>query len=327
MAQASIGYFGWSKETVEGTAVAPSVFLPVKSVNFMIDNTPIEITEIDGDRGSYQNQDGPLRPSVTFTAATYPHKATGQILQGLMGSVSHGLESPSATVYAHTFSSAGTIPSFTMERSDTRTFGTGALFQRQNGCKVESVQFTCNYGEDVEMQVTLQGLDFPSTPGSKPASYTATPTMDPFIFSGASVSIDGTPNELFKTITFTFTNTLERQETLRGQRTAYRIFEGGLKCDLSGTMVYEDTSIYDLLKNSTYFSVSALFTGAVIDVPNDMSYDLSFTWPKVKVLTLGNEMQAGGIIEADVTFQVSFDKVTRKLVDIVMHDLDTGSTW
>lgn len=327
MAQASLGYFGIGKEVTEGVSVAPSAFLPVKDVDFPIDNEFIEIVEIDGDRGSYTNMDGPLRPNVTFTSAVYPHRATGMLLQGTFGSVAHALAAPSATVYKHSFSSAGSLPSFSMERSDTRTLGTGGIFQRIPGCKVETLGLTAAYGEDVEMRVTAQGLDFPEEPASKPASFASSPTMDPFIFSGASVSIDGTPNNLFKSLDMEFTNTLARQETLRGQRTAYRIYEGGLRCTLSGTMAYDDDSIYENLKNSTYFSVTARFSGSTIDAPNSLKYALELRFPKVKVSTIGLPMTAGEVIEADVEFQVSFDKVTRKLVEVDMWDLDNGSGY
>lgn len=323
----ALGYFGFGKETTEGVAVPPTVFLPVKDVDFPIENEPIEIMEINRDRAAYTNMDGPLRPNISFTAATYPHTATGLILQGLFGSVAHALESPSTTVYKHTFSSAGSLPSFSMERSDNPVLGQGVLFQRINGVKIESVGFTASYGEDVEMRVSGQGLDFPTTPASKPSDFSLSPDMDPFIFSGASVSIDGTPNNLFKSLDFEFTNTLERQETLRGQRTAYRIYEGGLRCTLSGTMAYDDNDIYDLLKNSTYFAMTARFAGATIDVTNSLKHDLVFTWPKLKVNTIGLPMTAGDTIEADIDFQVSFDKVTRKLVTVVMHDLEDGSDY
>lgn len=327
MAQASLGYLGFGKEVIEGTSVDPTVFLPVKDVDFPIDNEFIEISEIDGDRGAYTNMDGPLRPNVTLTSAVYPHTATGLILQGTFGSVAHALAAPSSTVYEHEFSSAGSLPSFSFERSDTRVLGQGSVFQRVPGCKIETLGFTAAYGEDVEMRMTAQGLDFPETPAAKPASFLASPTTDPFIFSGASVSIDGVPNNLFKSVDMEFTNTLARQETLRGQRTAYRIFEGGLRCTLSGTMAYEDDTVYNYLKNSTYFSVTVRFSGATIDAPNSLKNALEFHFPKVKVATLGIPMTAGEVIEADAEFQVSFDKVTRKLVEVRMYDLEDGTDY
>lgn len=327
MAQASFGYFGFGKETVEGTDVDPTVFLPVKDVNFEIDNEPIEVIEIRGNRQAYSNFDGPLRPSANFTSAVYPHESTGMLLRGLFGSVTSALDAPSTTVYEHTYGDAASVPSFSLERSDTRTLGTGNVFQRLNGAKVESIGFTASYGEDVEMRVAMQALDFPTTPAAKPADYSNIPTMDPFLFSGAAVTVDGVANNFFKSVDFEFTNTLERQETLRGARTAYRIYEGGLSCSLSGTMAFEDQDMYDKLANSDYFSMEVRFAGATIDVANALKYELVFTWPKLKVQTLGIPMTAGEVIEADVSFLVSYDFVTSKIVNVVLRDLDTGTGW
>lgn len=327
MAQSSFGYFGFGKETVEGTDVDPTVFMPVKDVNFEIDNQAIEFSEIRGNRQAYSNFDGPLRPSASFTSALYPHESTGMLLRGLFGAVTSAVDAPSATVYEHTFNDAASLPSFSLERSDTRTLGTGNLFQRLNGAKVESIGFTASFGEDVEMRVAMQALDFPTTPAAKPASFTNIPTMDPFLFSGAAVKVDGVANNYFKSIDFEFTNTLEPQETLRGARTAYRIYEGGLSCSVSGTMAFEDQAMYDKLEASEYLTLDVIFAGATIDAPNSLKYGLEFHWPKLKVQTLGLPMTAGEVIEADVSFLVSFDFVTNRIVNVVMRDLDDGSGW
>ena len=327
MAQSSFGYFGFGKEATEGDDVAPTVFMPVKDVNFEIDNEAIEITEIRGNRQAYSNFDGPLRPSASFTSSVYPHASTGMLLRGLFGAVTNALDSPSTTVYEHSFTDAASLPSFSLERSDTRTLGTGYLFQRLNGCKVESIGFTASYGEDVEMRVAMQGLDFPTTPAAKPAAFTEIPTTDPFLFSGAAVEVDGVSNNYFKSVDFEFTNTLERQETLRGARTAYRIYEGGLSCSLSGTMAFESQDMYDKMANSEYFSMEVRFAGATIDAPNTLKNELVFTWPKLKVQTLGLPMTAGEIIEADVSFLVSFDFATNRIVEVIQRDLDPGTTW
>jgi hypothetical protein len=326
MAQASFGYFGMAVETTPGTAVAPTKFLPVRDVDFPIENNFIEIREIAGSRQRYMNYDGPLRPNVSFTSSFYPAGAMGVLLKALFGSVTTAAAGASATAKKHTFGDAVTLPSLSVERSDARAGGQGILLQRLNGVKIESIGFACSYGEAVDVTVSGQGLDFPTTPGSKPGAFTY-PTMDPFIFSGATVKVDGVANSLFKSINFEFTNTLERQESLRGARTAYKIYEGGLTCTLGGTLIFDDLTLYDKLKNSTVLSVGALFEGATIDAPNSIKYNSEFTWPRVKVSTFGIPMTAGEVIEADVEFQVSFDQTTSKIVDATLTNLDVSGTY
>jgi Phage tail tube protein len=327
MAQASFGYFGVGVESTPGTAVAPTKFLPVKDVDFPVETDFIEIREIRGSRQAYSNFDGPVRPSVTFTSSFYPSGAMGVLLKGLFGSVTTAATLSSTTAKTHTFGDAAVLPSLSFERSDTRAGG-GIIHQRTNGCKVETLGFSAAYGEDVEVSCTAQGLGFPTTPGSKPGAFPY-PSADPFIFTGATVSIDGTANNLFKTIDFEFTNTLERQETLRGTREAYKLYEGGLACSLSGTLVFDDLTLYTALRNSTQISVEATFVGAQIasDGPGNIFYEAEFTWPKVKVSNFGIPMTAGEVMEADVEFQVSFDFATSKLVGVTLTNLEVSGTY
>ena len=328
MAQASFGYFGIGVESTPGTSVAPTKFLPVKDVDFPVETDFIEIREIRGSRQAYSTFDGPVRPNVNFTTAFYPGGGMGVLLKGLFGSVGTAAAGTSATAFTHTFGDAAVLPSLSMERSDARADGAGIILQRLNGVKVESMAFSCAYGEDVEVTVNGQGLGFPTTPGSKPVSFTY-PPMNPFIFTGASVEIDGVPNDLFKSIDFDFTNTLERQEALRGTREAYKIYEGGLACSLSGTLVFDDLVLYTKLKNSEYLTVTANFVGDVADAATtpDTFYSARFHWPKVKVSNVGLPMTAGEVMEADVEFQVSFDFATTKLVDVQMTNLDAANTY
>ena len=326
MAQASFGYFGIGVESTPGTAVAPTKFLAVRDVDFPIENNFIEIREIAGSRQRYLNYDGPLRPNASFTSSFYPVGAMGVLMKALFGSVSTAAAGASVTAKKHTFGDAVSLPSLSFERSDARAAGQGILLQRLNGVKIESMSFSCNYGEAVDVSVQAQGLDFPSTPGSKPGSFTY-PNLDPFIFSNAVISLDGVQNNLFKSIQFEFTNTLERQESLRGARTAYKIYEGGLSCTLSGTLIFDDLSLYTKLENSEYMEVSCLFEGAEIDATNSINYGAEFVWPKVKISTLGIPMTAGEIIEADAQFQVSFDTATSKLVDASLTNLDASGTY
>lgn len=326
MASANFGYMGLAVETTPGTAVAPTKFLQVKDVDFPIDNEFIDLQFIQGSRQARWTGDGALRPSVSFSTSLYPAGAMGVLLKGLTGAVTTAAAGASATAKVHTFADAGTLPSLTFERSDARTDGTGLLFQRLNGVKIESVGISAAFGEDVNVTVSGQGLDFPTTPGAKPSSFTY-PAMDPMIFSNAAVEIGGVPNSLFKSVDMEFTNTLERQETLRGSRTAYKIHEGGVEVSLSGTLSFDSITMYDNLKNSTQFSVKVTFTGAVIDAPNSVNYKAEFFFPKVKVSTFGIPMTAGEVMEADVDFNVAFDTATSKAFEIKLTNLDVSGTY
>ena len=330
MPQASFGYFGVAVETTPGTGVAPTKYLPVKDVDFPVENNFIDIREIRGSRQAYQTFDGALRSSFNLTSSFYPLGAMGVFLRALFGDQTAAASTGSSIAFDHTFIDAATLPSLSVERADAKNGAGGVIVQRLVGCKVESVGFSCSFGEDVEVKVAGQGLKFPDSSVTRAASPTF-PTIAPVVFTGASVLVDGVANNYFKSINFEFTNTLERQEALRGTRESYAMFEGGLECTLSGTMVFADLTIYDKLKNSDYLTVEADFVSSdVADpdaTPDPIIYGASFQWPKVKVSTFGIPFTAGEVIEADVEFQVSFDLTTNKLVNVVMTNLDAGTAY
>ena len=325
MPSASFGYVGLGVEATPGTSVDPVSFLPVKSVNFNIDQEDITFREIAGSRQAQQSFSGSIRPSVSITSALYPAKAYGTLLRSLFGSVSSDAAGSSVVATEHKFGDAAVLPSLSFERSDSATAGQGLLHQRIPGCKIESMSFSAEFGSDVEVQVEAQGLTFPEKPNSKPGSGAILlPSMSPFIFSDLEIDVDGTPNNLFKNINFDFTNTLEPQETLRGTRNAYSIHEGPLECTLSGTMVFEDNSIYDKFAAATEFSVEARFESEILDEDKNTPYSISFKWPKVKVNNFDIPMEAEGVMEADVEFGVSYDKATGKFVEVTLINGDAA---
>lgn len=328
MGAAVYGYLGVGIESTPGQSVAPSKFIPVKSVNFNVDQEDITFREIAGSRQAQQSFGGSIRPSVSLTSAFYPSAAFGTLLRALFGSSTSAPAGASATAFEHTFGDSAVLPSLSFERADSATQGQGLLHQRIPGCKIESMSFSAEFGSDVEVSVEAQGLTFPETPDTKPlAGSILLPAMAPFIFTDISIDIDGTTSDLFKSINFDFTNTLEPQEALRRSRSAYKIHEGALECSLSGTMIYEDNSIYNKFKNATEFSVTARFESEVADAATQTRYALEFEWPKVKVQNFDVPMEAEGVMEADVEFGVSYDKSTGRFVNVKMVSMDGESAF
>jgi hypothetical protein len=327
MASAAYGYLGVGVETVAGTSVAPTKFITPKSMNFDIQQDEIVFREIAGSRQAQQSFGGSIRPSVTFDTAVYPSGAYGVILRGLFGTESPAaaLVAPSTTAYLHTFADSDVLPSLSFERSDSRGAG-GLLHERIAGCKIESASFGAEFGSEVTLSVTAQGLSMPEDPALKPASFPV-PAMDPFIFTGVSVDIDGVPSDLFRSINFDFNNTIEPQEALRGVRTAYRLHEGPLECTLNGTVIYEDNDLRNKFLAAEEFEVQVHFEGEMADETNNIPYSLSFTFPRVKVLNFDLNMEAEGVMEADVEFTVSFDRTLNKYVTVEMVNLDDADTY
>lgn len=326
MGSAAFGYLGVGVETTPGTSVPPTRFIPVKSTNFTVDQEDITFREIAGSRQAQQMFGGAIRPSVTLTSALYPSSAFGVLLRGLFGSVSSAVVSGGTLAIEHVFSDASVLPSLSFERSDSATMGEGLIHQRIPGCKIESMGFTADFGADVEVSVDAQGLTFPEEPTTKPGpAGVLLPAMDPFIFTGVGIEIDGVSSDLFKSVSFDFNNTLEPQDALRKTRNSYKIHEGPLECTLSGTMVFEDQSVYDLFRTQDEFPMSVEFTGAVIE--GSTNYSLRFDWPKVKVQNFDVPMEAEGVMEADVEFSVSYDRASGSFVTATLVNKDPVGTF
>jgi hypothetical protein len=331
MPSAAYGYVGVGVEANPGVSVPPTKFLPVKSANFTVDQEEIMFREIAGSRQAQQSFNGSIRPSVMLTSALYPSSAFGVLMRGLFGNVTSaalmGTDGVTASqAVRHTFSDAAVLPSLSFERSDSPTMGEGILHERIPGCKVESMSFTAEFGADVEVSVDAQGLTFPEEPTGKPgAAGILLPAMDPFIFTGVGIDIDGVTSDLFKSINFDFNNTLEPQDALRRTRNSYKIHEGPLECTLSGTMIFEDRSIYTRFRDASEFTLSVEFTGGAIEQGH--SYEMAFEWPRVKVQNFDVAMEAEGVMEADVEFTVRYDRSTAKFVTPTMTNRDAVGTF
>jgi len=331
MAQASKGYFAISRESTPGVAVTtPTKFYPAEEATFEFQREFIEWREIRGSRQAYRTLIGAARPSATLRGPVYPAGAMGSILVGTFGGYSSATTGGSTVAYKHTFTDAPVLPSFTLERADARSGEGGILCERLAGCKVESLQLTAAFNEKVEMTANFQALRKPVvvTPVA-PGSITY-PSMVPLYFKGASIKVDGVDNSYFKNINLEIRNTLERQETLRGTDEAYALYEGGLECTLSGSVVFENLDLYNRLLNGT---ISSIVLNLVSDTVADNAptppiyYSLKFTWDKVFVQRHSVPMRAGEIINADVEFRVTFDDANKRSVLVEMVNLDNATAY
>jgi hypothetical protein len=328
MPQASFGFVGIGKESTPGTGVAPTSFIPVKDANFMMDPAYFQIREIIGKRSAYQSHAGVLGTNVQLSSTVYPQRYLVDILQGLFGDFVQSV--PEVGSYKYTFAETALLPSFSFERSDT-VDNTGLLHERYQGVKIESVGFTAAVGEEVTMNVRGQGLGAPTDPAAHPVTFTY-PTMDPFTFVNAIVEVDGTPSNIVRSMDIEFTNVLQPQPALRGHlgataaRNPYRIYEGGLSCTMRASVIFDDASFYTAFKNATNMSVELLFEGGIIGA-TAQKYAASFLFEKVKVSGFDSPMRAGEIMEADLDFEVSYDRVLNRLGLFSVTGDQDGSTW
>lgn len=328
MAQASMGYIAVSVESTPGTAITtPTNFIPLEETDFMFENEFTDINEIAGSRQAYRSFDGPYRPSATMKGAFYPAGCAGVLLKALTGAHSSALVSPSVTARKHSFTD-GALPYLTLERSDATSGAGGILCERLAGSKVEKISINAAYGEKVDFSVDFKAMKKPTTGTAVAAGSIVYPSMEPLIFKGASVKVDAVANSFFKSLNLEFTNVLTPQEALRGTQEAYKIFEGGFQCSVSGTLVFEDLSFYNKLLNGTEFALQLIMNSDTFaDAPNTIPYSLTLTWAKTRVQKHSTPFKAGDVLEADVTFKIKYDLVAKRSVQIDMVNLDINTAY
>lgn len=355
MALASTGYviLGYEATGAPGTA-APRVTanykaFPAEEAEIVPGKEFIDFREIRGSRQAMITLDGPFRPTVSMKGALYPLGATGYFLAGTFGKVT---SSASGGVTTHVFSDGATLPTFTVERSDALT--SAKMVEQITGCKVESLQLACAFGEKADLTVNFQATNKPTTvtSGGNPQTFlqansvTSIPTamlplnsgavVDPVIFSGATVkwalyNDDGTLASettlaTIKSVNVEFTNTLSRQETLNGQDDGYKIFEGGLECTLSGALVFEDLDMYNRMMSGKPVAIRLTFKSNS-EVVSGTKHEIDFYWPRVKVSRASLPFTAGEVIESDVEFKVLFDQTTSKMVEVTLKNADATTAY
>lgn len=281
MPVSSRGYFTMARETANtGTITArprddkntfnsvdyPAYWAyPVEEVEFSPEKQFIDFQEIRGSRQAYTTLDGAFQPTAMIKGAVYPGAALGQIMYGAFGDVkiidgaapfiTYDWDSGTAGNQMYEDDTAGTssemaffdgakLPRFTLERSDGRD-GVATIVERLVGCKVESLQFTANFGEKVDMTVNFQATKKNETLAAATARYgytsagvnssAGTPSghlaankivypgqetshtasdISPLYFNRAAIKVGGSAYAYLKTLSWEMTNTLTRQETL-----------------------------------------------------------------------------------------------------------------
>lgn len=325
MPQASLGYVGVAIETTPGTGVAPTFFIPATDVTFNAPRDNQMVREIRGSRLAYTTLPGKISPTVSLTTKVYPNLFMGVLLHGLFGGgtaeVTTTTPAGGTTSRKHVFSSGSPLPSLSFERSDSRTLGTGVVFERMAGHQVESMNFTAQFGEPLQVEVTTRGTGGLVTPGSKPGSFAYPSTAQMINFTQAELLVDGVSSALFKSVTFNFTNTFDDQDTLNKSLYPYKVYEGGMECTVSADIAYEAANaLYTKFNSGATLSLRLVCQGA--NVESTIPYEFNVYWPQLLVSNYDAGMTAGEIINASVEFSPVFDSGINGVAQIFLVNGD-----
>lgn len=270
MALGALGYVGYGVESVAGTAVAPTKFLPVQTLNFEDANTFTVPEQIRSSRDHVIAMPAPYSVSGTMEMELIPLDASSLLKSAFCATVVDSAYAGGG--YQHVMTPGSASSTFTFEDSK----GT-VLIMRHMGVRVNTLDIKAAFGSIVTATFGLEGTDRTKYTGTA-----ATPTyatVNPFHFSGATVSIGGASVATVKDFSFQVDNKLGRIGTLRKTR-AYNRLENGMRMVKLGlTLDFTDTVEYDRFLAATSFDVSFKLEGdtmpaasgaytLVLDIPN-----------------------------------------------------------
>ena len=289
----SVGYVGYGVESVEGTLVAPTLFLPVSSFNFDSTNDYVIPEQLRGSRDRYISMAAPYSVSGTMDMELVPN----DIRPLLKSAIAHsGTITPSAyqtSAYQSTFTPGS-------NDGDTFTFEASAadiLFMRYGGIRVNTLSISAAFGEIVTASWGLEGTTRAKQVSGTSESYDS---VLPFHFTGADVKVNDVVVSNIKNFEFSIGNNLERIGTLRKTRDWYRTTYGMRDVGFSATMDFQDTADYDLFLAETEFEVDIHLEGGFVTGSSGPRNQLRIVIPRVRWNMVNAPLSAGEFIEQSV---------------------------
>lgn len=291
MALGALGYVGYGIETVEGTQVAPTKYLPVSSFSFEDTNDYIVPDQIRHSRDNYIAMAAPYAVSGTMEMELIPN-GVGHLLKSAFAATIV-TSAYAGGGYQHVMTPAATEQTFSFESS-----ANDVLIMRYGGCRVNTIEIKAAFGEIVTASFGIEGVNRTKQGAAATPTYVNTV---PFHFSGVDIkAAGGTLLTTVKDFTFGVNNNLERIGTLRKTRAWKRMDLGKREVTLALTMDFADTAEYDRFLAETIFDVDLHMAGPVGTGMGSNPAVLRIQVPNVRWNKVGVPLSAGDMLEQSV---------------------------
>jgi hypothetical protein len=288
MSLGALGYVGYGVESVEGTAVAPTFFIPVSSFSFEDSNDFVVPDQIRGSRDRSIAMAAPYAVSGTMEMELIPTDI-GPLLESAWAATVVS-SAYAGGGYQHVFTPASEEPTLTFESS-----AADILVMRYSGVRVNTLEIKAAFGEIVTASFGLEGLSRAKQGSAGTETYT---DVVPFHFSGASVKVDGVAEPTVKDFSFSTSNNFERIGTLRKTRSWKRMAFGMRDVNLSMTLDFTDTTQYDAFLAEDTLAIELHLEGAVIT--GAVKYTLVLAIPNTRYNKVGVPLSAGDYLEQSI---------------------------
>lgn len=291
MSLGALGYVGYGVESVEGTGVAPTIFLPVSSFEFEDTNDFIVPAQIRSSRDSSVAMAAPFNVSGQMEMELTPQGIGPLLESAFCDDAAHAVNATEATLTDHTFAPGSAVPTLTFESN-----AADILVMRYTGVKVDTFEIAAAFGEIVTATFGLEGVSRAKQGSASSEDYSGI-DVDPFHFTGAEMLVDDVQLAHVKDFNFGVNNNIERIGTLRKTRSWKRMALGMREVSLASTLDFTDSSEYDRFLDEEEFEVTLNLEGATAGAAK---HALVITIPRVKWNKVGVPLNAGDYLEQAV---------------------------
>lgn len=306
-AQSFFGYCGLAEESSYGGGGAPSVYLPINSDGFSLENGVLFNSNIRG-RSRFQGTAGVFEDDGSVEMVAGPENGLGYLLKGAFGTTSVTTSSEGSgtdNVGTHTFTTDNKLPSFAVE------IGLGAIdAARHKGVGIGSLEIS-HTPEDYLMVSADMTAQEPELQGSQ-----ASPTysdLRPFVWHDGTINLDGTDRSV-DVAEFTASIDNDLDEKIRGSRTpakchvGERAVSGTLNLDFENTNAMQlflggssattvQDALYKATLNAKWISPDSVVSGGT------SGYSLELDFPNITLSTQEAQLNEQDAIIENIEFE------------------------
>tara|TARA_Y100000361_G_C11154538_1_gene343246 strand:+ start:1470 stop:2459 length:990 start_codon:yes stop_codon:yes gene_type:complete len=322
-------YVALKKESAYGTATGSYVFGEVddESIRHQYDI----LTREDMSRyGAAKTVTGKEYSGGDINMAMLNDDFTGHLLKGIMGTSAVG--SVSGGLYPHTFTEAGTLPSFTLmvSREDKEHL--------YNGCVVDSMSVSASLNEYATVGFSMMGRS--ENIGALAAVGTTSPTfpdaLPALYFSNAKVffNADANSTNAVKSISFDINLNRDDENACALGSTTYTQAPPAQRREISGTIEFNQVIHTAIESDPTYTELVTAdgleLSGSGIELKvqfgDDTTADLlTFNFYKIRFEAPDANVSGRDTNTMSVGFQALYSADDSKMMDIVMRNATSGA--
>lgn len=314
-AYAGLSATGVAGESVFGTAVAPTSFLPMSSNTFEVDPGWFSPEVMQGVRdGQIYNLYGEATYNGTVAGPLFPGNGIALLVYAIGTDVVSGTAAP----YTHTVSQANQLKSVTVEKN----IG-GVQSLRFAGVRINKLSLKCAAG-NTPAELSVDGVGQSAAIVGTPAAVSVANEM-PFVFSEASLTLFSNLRAEVSSVDMNLENTVKSSYTYSGQHGPS--FITPTKLHVSGQV----DLVWSSLNASTYGDFTSMTNGTLgalsfaLAHPVAANGSVTVNCPQVVLSKFSNDLKIGEVVMATLTYEASKTLPSGNTVNaVVTNSQSTG---